>query len=364
MAATDFSQTTTTDLKGTVPDFSVSLKTTDSPSVSGETYWDSPNWTRNYGYYSDIPELHQAINAVATYTVGKGWTADINTTNRLKLITGRGEESFQSIMWNMIVVKKANGDSFAEIISFPNGGRWFNLKTLNPSSTRIVYNEKGRIIRYEELDQKGKPNRTLKPKQIFHLSNDRVANETHGTSIIDSCKWVIDARNEAMADWRRILHRSTIRILYVDEDDATKLTTLKTQYADAIKNGEVLILPAKRGGDMNMEMGDYATPPMQPFMETIRYYENFFYQAAGTPKAILGGTETFTEASSKTAVFTFDQIWMTEQSLLEEDLQKQLGIEVKFNRPTSLKDNMVQSEAANTGQLGIQPTETQVGRNE
>ena len=98
----------------------------------------------------------------------------------------------------------------------------------------------------------------------------------------------------------------------------------------------------------------------------IRYLENFFYQAVGIPKIILGGAQEYTEASSKVGYLTFEQVYMAEQRLLEQDLWAQLAIRLEFERPTSLKEEVVTSEAANTGQVGFQPNEVKptIGRNE
>jgi hypothetical protein len=157
-----------------------------------------------------------------------------------------------------------------------------------------------------------------------------------------------------MSDWRIMLHRNLIgvRIIEVDEDDSTKLSTLKTQWKDAINKGEVLILPK----------GTASFPPTntQNPENWIRYLDNVFYQNVGVPKVILGGSQDYTEASSKVGYLTFEQVYMSEQTLLEDDLWNQLAIKVKFNRPVSLKDPMVESEAANTGQVGFQPNEAQV----
>jgi hypothetical protein len=261
----------------------------------------------------------------------------------------------------MIVVKKINGDAYAEIIrdnSEKGKGQLINLKPLNPSNVRIVLNKKGLIIRYEEYDTSSKQTkRKFKVSEILHLCNNRVANEIHGVSVIEACKWIIDARNEAMSDWRRILHRSTIRVLEVDSQDITKLTYLNEQYSQAIKNGELLILPIQDGGGFK----DLSPPSITNFLEWIRYLENFFYQAVGIPKIILGGSQDFTEASSKVGYLTFEQVYMAEQRLLEQDLFNQLGVIIEFNRPVSLKENVQTDEGKNTVQTGFQPNEMQAG---
>lgn len=355
MARYDLSQTDTTSLDSEVADFSVDSETIDE-SQSGEYVWNNPHWPEYLGYYKNIPELKQSIEALARWTAGKGYIANPVTEVILEHITGWGEDSFDSIMQNMIIVKKINGDSFAEII---RGDKdiIINIKPLNPGRMSIITDEKGVIKRYE-YKTPNKEKIKFKPNEILHLCNERVANELHGTSIVESCKWIIDARNEAMSDWRRLLHRSTIRVIYVDAVDTDTISRLKIEYKTGINKGEVMIVPGKKG---EIEVVDYEVPALQPFLEWIRYLENVFYQAVGTPKSILGGTQELTEASSKVSVFTFDQVWMTEQRLLEQDLKAQLGFDITFERPTSLKDGMQESESANTGQMGFQPNEAQVG---
>jgi len=355
MAEYNISNTSTTELTSKVDDFSVSAKTLDEAGTM-ETWYNSPNWSEYLGYYKSIPELKKSVDALACWTAGKGFKANNHDLVVLGNIIGWGEDTFSSIMQNMIIVKKINGDSFAEIILNPKSGTLVNLKPLNPSSIRIVVNNKGLIIRYEELNLKGKAIRKIETKDILHLSNDRIANEIHGVSVIEACKWVIDARNEAMSDWRRILHRNLagLRIIEVDEDDPTKLNSLKTQWATAINKGEVLILPKGTASPVNIN------PPTNP-ENWIKYLENFFYQAVGIPKIILGGSQEFTEASSKIGYLTFEQVYITEQRLLEGDLWSQLGIKIEFERPVSLKEDVVGSEEKNTGQTGIQDNEAQVG---
>lgn len=361
MAQTDIQATAITNLDTRDLDFKVGGKVLDNAQTK-EFTWENPNFTTYLGYYKQIPELKKAIDALAMWTAGKGYKTDTNTKVKLERINGWGEDTFQSIMENMLVVKKFNGDAYAEII-MDDDGNLFNIKPLNPQTIRHVVNGKGVIQRYEEItinaDGSKDVKRNFKPEKIFHLCNDRVGNEIHGTSVIEACKWVIDARNEAMADKRRILHRSTIRVIEVDMDDTTVLSALKRDYKEAVKKGEVMFVPKGNTG-----FPDVPNLSTSEHSDWIRYLENFFYQAVGVPKIILGGSQEFTEASSKIGYLTFEQVYMREQRELEEDLLSQLGLEISFERPVSLKEEVVESEKANTGQTGFQPTETQPGRNE
>jgi hypothetical protein len=354
MADTDIQQTATTALNSAGLDFSVSAKSLDT-AESDEVRWYNSKWNEYLGYYKQIPELKKAIDALAMWAAGKGWTADITTTAILKRLRGWEEDTFSSIIQNMIIVKKVNGDAYSEIIR-NDKGTLINLKPLNPQTIVHVCNKQGLIERYEEVTLEGV--RKIDKERILHFCNDRVASEIHGTSVIESCKWVIDARNEAMADKRRTMHRSTIRVIEVDMDDTARYAALKRDYLEAIKNGEVLLVP--KG---NTAFPDVPQLSTAEHSEWIKYLESFFYLAVGVSKSVLGGSEGFTEASSKTNFFSFEQPYKSEASEVEADLWSQLAINVKFDEPKSMVPEMQASEAANTGQTGFQSSELQAGRN-
>ena len=353
---TDINQTTISDMRGTVVDFSVATKQTEGVSDAGETRAGNDNFTKWYGYYKTIPELKKAIDSLATWTVGKGYIVDSGTNVILDHISGRGAETFQDIIWNLQVIKKINGNAFAEIIRSDNG-TLINLKPLDPSSMVAILNKQGRIIRYEQITKTYSKSgvRTFKPNEILHLSNDRVADENNGTSVVEARQWVIDARNEAMNDWKRISHRSTIRVMYIDAEDTSKLSKIKTEYATAIKYGELMLIPGKKG---EAEFADLSTPPINNFLEWIRYLEGFFYAAVGVPR-VIASSENYTESGAKVGFLTFEPVYTWEQTLLEADLWNQLAIRIKFNRPPSLGGELQRDEQKD-GQA-FQPNDVQAG---
>jgi len=353
---TDITQTQTTTLNTSVQNFSLNNQNTDGASGE-ETFWYNDKWTQRYAYYMNIPELKNAIKGYATWITGKGFETDPRTETILEHIKGWGEDNFLAIIWNLLVTKKINGDAYAEIIRDEKTNLLINLKPLDPAKMCHVVNSKGVLKKYK-YQQADKTYITFEPDKILHLVNDRIADNIHGDSVIDAIKWAIDARNEAMQDWRRISHRATIRILYIEEDDTSKLTNMKRDYADAINKGELLILPVKAG---DAQFQDLTLPPYQAFLDWIRYLENFFYQAIGVPKVVLGGTQENTEASAKVAYTAYEQFYTKEVVDLEADLWNQLLIKIKFNNPASFVADMANSEAKNTGQLGFQANDTQMG---
>ena len=355
MADLNPSKSTTTSLN-TIQGYTVSAKPLDYSEGDNETYWYFSNTSTYFGYYKQIPELKKALDALAMWTAGKGYTTrDALTKIDLDRIQGWGEDTMDSILENMIIVKKLIGDAFAEIIRDPKTGRLINLKPISPERVRLVIDDNGLIKRYDVLTLK-KAWKEIPRKNMLHLCNDRVGDEIHGTSVIEACKWVIEARNEAMDTYRKILRRSlALGVLYIDSDDAATITSVMAKVRTAVDKGEMLVLPMKTA-----DIKDSAVS-VKDFLSWISYLENFFYQAVGIPKIILGGSQEFTEASSKVGYLTFEQVYMSEQRKLEQDLWNQVGIFVKFERPISLKDEMAQSEAKNTGQVGFQPNDTVAG---
>lgn len=340
----------------TLQDYSVAAKQTDGFMAVKYEYC-NPNWTKYYGYYRKIPELKQSVDALARWTAGKGYEVSPVFKPILDKIIGWGEDSFQSILMNMIRVKLINGDAYAEIIRNKKG-TLINLKPLNPQAIKIIMNDNGTIKHYEEIDTKtGATRNVLTRERVFHICNGRVADEPHGISVIESCEEIILARNELMSDWRKVLHRNIhpLKIVNVDTDDTIKINNFITKFENMVKDRENLFLP------MGTAKVDVPQVPLQNPESYIRYLESFFYQAVGVPKVILGGSQEYTEASSKIGYLTFEQVYMTEQQELESDIWNQLAIKIKFTRPVSLKSDIEQGEAANTGQTSIQPSETQVG---
>lgn len=356
MAKQDITQTSATDL-GTAINYSIDSKSTDGAYAQKENRWINSNFTKYYGFYSKIGEYKSAINSFATWVIGQGYTADSRTTAMLDNITGWGEDTMLSILWNMIVVKKFAGDSYAHAIRNEETGTLINLKTLNPERMAHITNQQGLIEEYEYTQSDGKIKK-YQPNEILHFCNDRIADEPHGTATTEAVEWVIEALEEARRDWKRISHRSTIRVLYVEESDTTRLANLKRDYKDGIENGEVLILP---GNTKDYQFQDLNLPPVEAFLAWIRYLGDQFYKQLGVPKVVLGGTQENTEASAKVGVVVYEPVWTREILEVEADLWNQLGIRIEINKQPSMMDNLQTQENKNNAQTGFQPNDVQAG---
>lgn len=349
MAELDITATTTTDMTTLVDSYKVQQKATEGPSnISDENYYDNTNFTQYYGLYKKLPQLKKTIDAFATWVLGKGYSASARDTAVLENLTGAGDEDFLAILWNLKVTAKINGDAYAEVIR-NDDGILLNLKPLSPQNMRIVYNKKGVITHYVD---KRKPSRKISTQDIFHLVNDRVADEMGGTSVVPVVKWAIEAKNEALEDKRRSLHLSTIRVIEVEEDDTNRLSELKRDYKEAIKNGNVLLLPKGTGGIQDF------TSPNSEHLEWIRYLDNFIYIAVGVPKVIMGSVDSIPESGGKISYLTYEQIYSRETRELEADIWNQLAIRIKFNPPASIAEGV--ADERSTAQTGFQPSDTKI----
>ena|SRR3990167_8211147 len=352
MALTEIGSTTT---PTAISDYSISPVAPDSPRNQDETYWDNLKFTQYFGNYKAIAKIKKAIDGYATWVIGKGYVTNPEDQVDLDHVTGWGEDTFNSILWNSIVTKKINGDSFSEIIRDTDSGILLNLKPLNPQYMRTVVNRKGRIIRYEYRTTAGSEKSGDKreivvkyePSEILHLCNNRVVDEMHGVSDVEAVQWIVEFQEEAVRDLRKLMHRNgVVRVIEIDMDNPAKLALYKVQWKDAIEKGDVLLLPKGIA-----EAKDWhGTIDFQGILAVIEYLDSLFYMTIGVPRVILGGAENSIEASSKIGTLNFEQVYQREQTELEADIWNQLGIKITFNKPASLMENVQDAEAASTSQ--------------
>lgn len=328
------------DMTNVVKDYSVSAMNIDGVSDLEETYYDNSNWSQYLGYYKTIPELQISIDAKATWTVGKGFIADDTTTMILDTIRGWGKDTFNTILENMIRTYHIAGDAFAEIIK-DEEGVLINLKPLDPGSIRIVVNKQGKIKRYEQISKiRGTKNKIFNTEDIFHLARNRVADEIHGVSIIKAVENIILMRNEAMSDFKRVLHRniSPLIIWNLDTDDPAKVAEFKTKTDKATSLGENLYIPKGSVEPNIISTAPNATLNPLPWIETLNSY---FYQAVGVPDIITGSSKVLTEASAKIAYLAFQQTIEEEQLFIEENVLSQLNLLIQLEFPASLENEML-----------------------
>lgn len=343
MPVTDIGQTDYGNMTSTVTDYSVDAIATDGATGDKETTYVNDKWNQQLGYYKKIPELHAAIDAKARWVIGKGYNAEPVTKLALMEIRGHGRDNFNSILANLYRTAEIGGDSYAEIIR--EGEKLINLKPLDPSTITIVANAQGLIVEYRQKGKtKGQKELKFKPENIFHLSRNRTADEIHGISLIESVEEIIKMRNEALADYKQVMHRYVKpRIVFkVDTDDSAEIAAFKAKADEAAEYGENLFIPKDAVEHELLAVPGNAT--MSP-LAWIKELTNYFYQAAGVPQIIVGGSAEFTEATAKIAYLTFEQTVEEGQLYVEEQVLAQLNLEINLEFPASLQNELLSSKA-------------------
>ena len=359
MANTNISSAVASDLTGAMTDYSVDTATTEGATDQKETTWMNTHWTQWFGYYKSIPELAAVIDAKATWTVGKGFKADEITTMLLDTFKGFGFDTFNTILENMIRTYQIGGDSYCEIIR-DDEDNLINLKPLDPSVMKHIANRKGIIIRFEQTSKTKTPTKKFKPEEIFYLPRNRVADEIHGNCMTERLATIILMRNEAMDDWKRVMHRNIdpVWIFHLDTDDTTKINAFKAKMDAARGKGENMYIPKDAVvPELIATAGNASLNPL-PWIESLN---NYFYQSAGVPQIILGGMGAITEAAVKIAYLAFQQSIEEEQLFIEEQVLSQLNLIIELEFPASLENELLSDKAKDETNGATQPNDTTAG---
>ena len=363
MAELNLGKAAITNMSNVVDDFQIEPQTLDVAGDQKETTWMNEKWTTQLGYYKKIPELRSAINARAVWTMGKGYVSDDVTRIILDNVDGQGNDTFDSILKNLIVISQINGDSYCEIITEKKTGRLLNLKPMNPETMRIITNSEGRITGYEQTDRmNGKKMLGFTPDRIFHITRERIANEIHGTSVIDSVEEVIKSRNESMADQRKLMHRNVVpRIIWeIAEDNEDKIKEFVAKVDLAVQRAENIVVGM---GTTKHEVLSVAPNETLNPMPWINFLSNFFWEAVATPKVIVGNAQEFTEAASKIIYLAFQQTVEESQRDIETQVWEQLDLRIELNFPASLQNELLSDQAKDKTTGVAQPSELNVNAN-
>lgn len=361
MPDTDIGSAEASDLTNAITDYSVDAQSTDAAGDQKEYTYQSTSWTQNLGYYKTIPELKVAIDTKATWIIGAGIEADEITTIQLMAITGNGKDTFTGILKNQIKVSMIDGDSYAEIIR-DKFDTIINLKPLAPDSVVTVQNSQGRMKRYEQVNKKRflkifkRGNKKFQPEEIFHLSRERIADEIHGISAIDSVEWIIKARNEAMTDWKKVLHWNVYPRwqFELDTDDTTEVAAFKAKQDAANAAGENMYIP--KGAVVATQVVTVSSQALNP-MVWIDRLNDYFYQAVNVPQIIIGNAKEFTDASGKIVYLAYEQSVKAGQLYIEEQVLAQLGFEINLTFPASLQTDAVSDTPTETQTIEEEPIE-------
>ena len=352
---------TASNLSTVVQDVSVTPLQQDSALNQEETIWQNQDWTKYWGYFNDVPEFHSAMLMKAIWNVGKGYTADAETSVILDHISGWGKDTFEDILFNMDLVRRVGGDSFCEQMRDEDSGLLVNLKPLDPGSMRIHLNKEGIITGYSQI--KNGVETKFKPEEIFHLSHHRLADQIHGISDCRAIEKTLLAEFENFDDMKKIMHRQAKPMIMfkLKTDNTAKIAAFIAKMDAATNKGENIYIP----DDENILSWEViqidVTSTIMAWRADIR---NKFYQAVGLP-LILFGSAGSTESGGKIEYLAHQTVFEHEQRYLEKQIWNQLNLKIDLVPPTSLLENLQTDESKDANQgMEMQPNDVTAGSGE
>ena len=354
MAELDLNKATTTDFTNQVPDFIMDAKVLDADNDGTETTHYFENAVTDMGYYANDPIVFSAANGLATWAFGLGVQyEDTNTQQEFEHVSGRGNDTFQTIMWNHEVIKLIVGDAFMEIVWEDDNNKkaLANLLPISPERVRVI-SEAGIIKRYEVWNSKKWVK--VKTTHMYHTSNKRIGDQIHGTSQLDALRKTIDARQEAEADERVIKHRDkAIGIVEYETNNEGKIINANKSIVTALKNGDMV--GYSKG---TLEIKPWPSKSSEDRQSWILSRENFTFGTFGVPRSMITSDGTI-EVGGINGHLIFEVTSGKEALDEEASIWKQMFRILKFNRPSSLAPQAQENQADNTGQTNIQPAEVE-----
>ncbi len=343
---------------GQLTEFSVQSTSIDGISDAQDTRYTNNKFTEQYGFYTNITDIEEVIDAKAQWLIGKGYKADAQTTLILDQIKGYGKDSFNTIIENLYAMIEIGEDSYAEIIR-DEKRNFINLKPLNTERMTIVAGSNGLIKHYEYSGNNAKAFTKFKPDEIFHLSRNRRGDEIHGRSMITVLSTLIKAKQQAIQDNSAVMHRYVMPQwkFKLKTDDPAEIAAYKEKMDAATAANDNIYEPFDVAESELMAVAPNAT--LNP-LAYIQYLDAAFYKAAGVPQFIVGGGTGFTEASEKIAYLAWQQKVEKMQLYIEEQVGMQLGLEIELEFPASLENELL-SDNKKDGAVNVDASETTAG---
>ncbi len=348
--AMNVKNTTTSEL-----DQSLKIQTTDTADVDRtsaeeKTIWINDNWTTYNGYYVGHNAIQAVIKKLRMWSVGKGYKADKKTKKILDAIRGWGKETFNGVMGNQVGVEHTNGDSYAEIITKndepikKDGSNLINLKPLNPGTIGHVINTQGILTGYKQRNTDGTET-SLRLDQVFHLCLNRNADEIHGTSDIKVLITFLDKIKQLDEDMSVMFHRFVVPLVIwkLNTDDPTAMAAFKIQSEKARNGGDDMVIPETAVEWSLLEPGKGVGKIIDPMTWRNKWTEEVI-KGGGVPALIMAIEAGTTEASAKMVYLAWQQVIEDAQLQLEDQIKAQLGLEIKFEFPARIEENLGEDE--------------------
>ena len=326
-----------------------------------------PDWRKWHGIYRTIPEYKSSIDTYCLWIIGKKLITDKKTKKIISKIKGNGKDHMKKILLNLKRTSKICGDAFAEKIK-NKAGRLINLKPLNPGTIMIVGNEKAMINKYIQITKKNNEEKKVqilnewKPEQIFHVTNERIADEIHGIPssevLLNTIKW----RKQAMESQSVVIERygKPTFIYEVGTDDTTEMANIGSKINKAQTEFKNIIVPeGTLKNVLNVKVSQLQTLDPIPWMNFLK---RDFILESGTPDIVQGESRESSTSSGELNYISYKEKIIYEQQDYTEDINIQLNLNIKFPEPPkitieSTSGNGLNPNTKNKQQNQINPKE-------
>lgn len=333
----------------TAPDKQIAVQTTNASDVDRpgtESFHQSALWTKHNGYYEDHASAKSTINKVADWSIGKGANTKKKFTQAiLDRIVGSGKDTSEEVFKNQVRVRHIDGDSYAEIVG-GKGIKLKNLKPLNPGAMKVYYDDFGMLDHYGYQWGKEGEEMRFEKEEIFHLSLNRNADSTHGTGDIASLTTFLDKIKQLDEDMAVFFHTYVVPMIIweINSSKPADIAAFKEDHKIAKNSGTDIIIPKKAVGYELIQPGKNGVDPLvwrQTWVEEVT-------KGGGVPALIMAIAAGTTEASAKMVYLAWQQVIEDEQNYLEKQIKLQLGLEVTFEFPATIQENLGEDEAKDT----------------
>ena len=366
MGLYDIDAVVTTNLNDIFKDYESPLKDTDIIT------W-TPEWQKWHGQYRDIPENQATIDVWCKWIIGKKITfLKPEHEKTAKKIKGNGKDTFRKILLNGKRTSKICGDGFIQKVK-DKAGRLINLIPQNPGTITIIANRKSRILKYvqfmentninlgttnaeiQEEIQKNIMEKTIvsswDPDEMFHISNNRIADEIHGIPESEKLELIGQWKKQASEDQSTIIRRygKPTYFYEVDTDDDTEIADIETKINKTITEFSNMVVPKGTLSEVkNIRTPQLGTIDVIPWLNHLRSY---YTEASGVPDLIRGKSDEVSLAAGKLNVLGFKEKIIMEQIEFSEDIEAQINLELEFEPPPQIDTEIAKTMKEQEGKI-------------
>jgi hypothetical protein len=183
----------------------------------------------------------------------------------------------------------------------------------------------------------------FKPEEIFHLSNNRVADNIHGTSDLIGTESILKADMESFEDMKKLIHRQArpLLVFKLKTDDPATIAAFSAKMDEATAKGENIYIPNDENA-VSFEV--IQVIPNQAVFQWRDELRKKFYRNIGLPELLPSGGGDATESGGKIGYLAFEQVVEREQRYIEQQIWAQLNLRINFIPPATLSENLKQDE--------------------